>query len=98
PVDLGGLTPFRREVLAVTAGIPFGEVRSYTWVAEAVGRPNAPRAVGAALAANPVPLIIPCHRVVRRSGDPGGYAFGAATKVALLAAEGVTAFESVGQR
>lgn len=88
-VDLGGLTPFQLDVLAATREIPPGETRSYRWVAERIGRPRAVRAVGSALAANPVPLVIPCHRVTRSDGTTGQYALGAKAKVALLAAEGV---------
>lgn len=88
-VDLSRLSAFGRAVLTVTAEIPFGQVRSYTWVAEQVGRPGAVRAVGSALARNPVPVVIPCHRVVRSDGRVGEYAFGAACKRALLEREGV---------
>ena len=88
-VDLAGCTPFQRDVLAATRTIPPGEVRSYRWVAERIGRPGAVRAVGSALAANPVPLVIPCHRVTRSDGTTGRYLLGAEAKVALLEAEGV---------
>ena len=93
-VDLRGLTPFQADVLAVTRTIPPGETRTYAWVAEQVGRPRAVRAVGSALAANPVPLVIPCHRVTRSDGTTGDYALGAEAKVALLAAEGVAVARS----
>ena len=89
-VDLAGLTPFQREVLAATAGIRRGEVRPYGWVAATIGRPAAVRAVGSALAANPVPFVIPCHRVVRADGELGEYSGGASgLKATLLAREGV---------
>jgi len=68
------LTPFEWEVLAATLTIPLGETRSYQWVAEAIGRPKAVRAVGQALRKNPYPLIIPCHRVIKSDGDLGFYA------------------------
>lgn len=84
PVDLGRLAPFQREVLEAAQGIPFGEVRPYRWVAEAIGRPRAVRAVGQALGANPVPLIVPCHRVVPAGGGSGGYIFGGEVKERLL--------------
>ena len=67
--------------------IPFGEVRSYQQVAEAIGRPTAARAVARACAANPVALVVPCHRVVRTDGQEGGYRWGAERKAALLAHE-----------
>jgi len=91
PVDLSDCTPFEREVLAATAAIPYGEVRSYKWLAERVGRPGAARAIGNALHNNPVPVIIPCHRIVKSDGSLGGYAFGAAWKTRLLALEQATA-------
>ncbi len=88
--DLRGATEFERDVLLKTAEIPYGEVRSYSWIAREVGRPLAVRAAGSAIGRNPVPLLIPCHRVIRRDGHIGEYGLGGATaKRALLAAEGV---------
>ncbi len=83
-LDLRGTSPFQRDVLEVTAGIPPGETRPYGWVAGQVGRPRAVRAVGTALGRNPVPVLVPCHRVTRWDGSPGGYAFGSSVKEALL--------------
>lgn len=89
-VDLVGLTPFQRAVLAKTAEIPRGEVRTYSWIARQIGRPRAVRAVGSALARNPVPLVIPCHRVVRNDWRVGEYSGGGKeAKRAVLASEGV---------
>lgn len=88
-VDLRGRSPFEREVLAAAARIPAGEVRSYGWVAAVIGRPSAVRAVGSALGRNPVPLLVPCHRVVRGDGHVGDYVFGGDRKRTLLASEGV---------
>lgn len=88
-LDLDALTPFAREVLAVTARIPAGQTRPYGWVAREAGHPRAVRAVGTVLARNPVPLLVPCHRVVRGDGDVGQYLSGRADKVALLEREGV---------
>ena len=88
-VDLSGLSAFGRAVLMVTAEIPFGQVRPYAWVARQVGRPGAVRAAGSALARNPLPVVIPCHRVVRSDGRVGEYGFGAECKRALLEREGV---------
>lgn len=88
-VDLRGLSAFQRDVLLAVRAIPRGEVRPYAWVAARAGRPGAVRAVGTALARNPVPLIVPCHRVTRSDGAPGGYVFGAEAKERLLVAEGV---------
>ncbi|MBI3030473.1 MAG: methylated-DNA--[protein]-cysteine S-methyltransferase [Candidatus Rokubacteria bacterium] len=87
PVDLSAASPFHREVLAAARSIPFGEVRAYAWIAERIRHPRAVRAVGTALGRNPVPLIVPCHRVLRRDGGVGGYLFGTRVKDRLLALE-----------
>lgn len=87
PVDLDTLTEFEREVLRATRQIPRGQTRPYGWIAARIGRPKAVRAVGTAVGNNPVPLVIPCHRVVRSDGSPGEYVFGAAAKQRLLSAE-----------
>ncbi|MBI4572903.1 MAG: methylated-DNA--[protein]-cysteine S-methyltransferase [candidate division NC10 bacterium] len=84
PVDLSRLPDFERTALEVAAQIPYGEVRSYKWIAERLGKPDAARAVGNAMAGNPVPLIVPCHRVVKTDGGLGGYSFGLARKESLL--------------
>lgn len=89
-VDLSSCSSFQRSVLVATAAIPRGEVRTYGEIAEAIGRqPNAARAVGNALARNPVPLLVPCHRVVPTGSGIGNYAYGAERKAALLDREGV---------
>ena len=85
--DLRGLPPFTRAVLRITAKVPYGEVRSYEWVARKLGKPKAARAVGNALARNPIPIIIPCHRIVRSDGNIGGFALGTAWKKRLLTLE-----------
>lgn len=87
PCDLAHLPHFTRAVLRITAKIPYGEVRSYRWVAKKLGRPKATRAVGNALGRNPIPVVIPCHRVVRSDGGLGGYALGLAWKRRLLSLE-----------
>jgi methylated-DNA-[protein]-cysteine S-methyltransferase len=88
--DLRGLSPFERDVLMKALEIPRGEVRPYAWIAREIGRPRAVRAVGTALAHNPIPLFIPCHRVVRSDGVIGNYGLGGpANKRALLTWEGV---------
>ena len=81
------LTPFQWKVLATTTRIPLGQTRSYKWVAKAIGKPKALRAVGQALKKNPFPLIIPCHRVIQENGSLGGYAGGKKKKEALLRLE-----------
>ena len=89
-LDLSETTSFQQCVLEVVKGIPRGEVRPYSWVAREVGSPKASRAVGTALANNPVPLLVPCHRVVKNDGRVGNYAFGAGEKIRLLKLEGVS--------
>jgi O-6-methylguanine DNA methyltransferase len=88
--DLRGLTPFEQAVLRKTKQIPRGEVRPYGWVAREIGHPAAVRAVGTALANNPIPYFIPCHRVVRTDGQIGNYGGGGPeAKRAILTMEGV---------
>jgi O-6-methylguanine DNA methyltransferase len=89
-LDLRGHTDFERDVWHKALEIPRGEVRPYGWVAAEIGRPRAVRAVGTALGHNPVPLIVPCHRVVRSDGMIGQYSLGGPeNKRAILAAEGL---------
>ena len=90
-VDLSLVGPFERRVLEQLRRIPRGQVRTYRDIARAIGHPGATRAVGNACAKNPVPLIIPCHRVVRSDGGLGGYSLrgGVAVKRKLLEQEGV---------
>jgi methylated-DNA-[protein]-cysteine S-methyltransferase len=87
PLDLRLAAGFRRSVLAHLAEIGYGRTESYAEVAAAAGSPRAVRAVGTACATNPVPVVLPCHRVVRSDGSPGGYAGGPAAKRTLLALE-----------
>ncbi|WP_179756877.1 methylated-DNA--[protein]-cysteine S-methyltransferase [Kineococcus aurantiacus] len=87
PLDLTLASGFRRRVLDVLGGIPFGTTLSYAGVAGGAGSPRAVRAVGTACARNPLPLVVPCHRVVRSDGSPGEYAGGAAAKGRLLELE-----------
>ncbi len=89
PSDLVGLREFRSDVLAATAAIPWGETRTYGQIATMIGKQGAARAVGQALGRNPVPVLIPCHRVLG-TGWPGGFSPGLAIKQRLLALEGVT--------
>ena len=86
-VDLAGVPDFQGRVLAEASRIPFGEVDSYATLARRVGHPRAARAVGNALGANPVPVIVPCHRIIRGDGTWGHYAFGGSMKTALLRLE-----------
>ncbi|TFG44476.1 MAG: methylated-DNA--[protein]-cysteine S-methyltransferase [Gemmatimonadales bacterium] len=86
PLDVAG-SPFARAVWTSLQAIPFGETRTYAEVAASIGRPGAARAVGTACGANPVAVVIPCHRVVRADGSGGGYRWGLDRKRALLARE-----------
>ena len=89
-LDLRGHTEFERDVWLKALEIPRGEVRPYGWVAAEIGRPKAVRAVGSALGHNPVPLIVPCHRVVRSDGAIGQYSLGGpGNKRTILEAEGL---------
>jgi O-6-methylguanine DNA methyltransferase len=90
PVDLAAVPDFQRRVLEAARLIPFGEARPYAWIAARIGHPRAVRAVGTALGRNPVPLILPCHRVWRSDGGLGGYIFGAAVKDRLASLERAT--------
>jgi len=86
--DLESCTPFQEAVLAKTAAIPRGEVRTYAQLAAAVGRPKAARAVGQVMRTNPIPVLIPCHRVVRSTGALGNYSPRPELKHQLLLWEG----------
>ena len=79
---------YRREVLEALSGVPFGETVTYKDLAERTGHPKASRAVGTAMATNPIPIVVPCHRVLRTGGALGGYGGGLDTKVWLLRHEG----------
>ncbi len=81
------MTDFEKRVLKVVTKIPLGEVRSYKWVAQKVGKPKAYRAVANALHKNPFPLLIPCHRVIKSSQNSGGYALGIKLKKDLIKLE-----------
>lgn len=89
-LDLRGRTPFEIAVWMKALEIPRGEVRPYGWIAAEIGRPRAVRAVGTALAHNPIPLVVPCHRVIRSDGSIGQYSLGGpSAKRTILAAEGL---------
>jgi O-6-methylguanine DNA methyltransferase len=100
PVDLSSLGEFQRKVLEKCAEIPPGEIRPYGWIAREIGNPGAVRAVGTALGRNPVPVLIPCHRVVRTDGRIGNYAYGSPMKRELLEHEGLNpdAIETAARR
>ena len=90
PVDLGEASPLERKVYAAACRIPAGEVRTYGEIAREIGAPGAAQAVGAALGRNPVPIIVPCHRVLASGGRSGGFTApgGVATKFRMLEIEG----------
>jgi len=90
PLDISALKPFQKDVLALCADIPYGQIRTYGQIAAALGKSGSARAVGAALAANPLLMVIPCHRVVAADGRLTGYAGGLAAKQFLLELEGHT--------
>lgn len=89
PLDLSGATAFQRRVWLATRDIPYGETRSYGQIARQAGSPGAARAVGRAMATNPVPIVVPCHRVIGSDGDLRGFGGGLDLKRRLLEMEGV---------
>jgi methylated-DNA-[protein]-cysteine S-methyltransferase len=88
PVDMSAGTPFQRRVWRAILRIPYGRVRSYQWVAMRVGGRQYARAVGMALGANPVPIVVPCHRIISHDGSLGGFGCGLPMKRRLLKLEG----------
>jgi len=89
PLDISVGTEFQKTVWTQLREISFGQVRSYKWLAERIGKPKASRAVGNANGKNPIPIIIPCHRIIETNGGLGGFSSGIATKRKLLLHEGV---------
>ncbi|MBN2241551.1 MAG: MGMT family protein [Acidobacteria bacterium] len=87
-IDWSGFTRFQEKVSRALLEVPAGEVRSYAWLARRAGNPNAARAVGNAMAQNPIPFLIPCHRIVPASGGIGNYGLGKELKRELLKREG----------
>jgi len=88
PLDLSGATAFQRRVWLAVRDIPYGETRSYGQIARQVGSPGAARAVGRAMATNPVPIVVPCHRVIGSDGNLRGFGGGLDLKHRLLEMEG----------
>ena len=91
PVDMSAGTPFERKVWRAIIRIPYGRARSYQWVADRVGGKQYARAVGMALGANPVPIVVPCHRIIAQDGSLGGFSGGLPMKRRLLRLEGTLA-------
>lgn len=88
PIDFRGIPEFQQSVLSTCATIPPGVVHPYGWIAEEIHNPGSVRAVGTALGRNPIPLLIPCHRIVKSDGSVGNYAYGPEIKQQLLVREG----------
>ncbi len=88
PIDWSGMGEYQREVLRACYAIPYGEVRTYNGLARETGRPKAARAVGRIMASNPIPIVIPCHRVIGSNGSLTGYGGGLDVKARLLKMEG----------
>jgi methylated-DNA-[protein]-cysteine S-methyltransferase len=97
-LDLQATTTFTRRVLAAVSEIPLGQVQTYDDIARALGSPRSARAVGQALAANPLPILIPCHRVVKKHGEIGDYIGGRAWKQFLLGLESDQLDLAIGRR
>lgn len=89
PLDLRLVTPFQKSVLEAAAGVPFGQLVSYSELAGRIGKPEARRAVGGALGKNPIAIVIPCHRVIAADGTLGGYTGGLDIKRKLMEIEGI---------
>ena len=89
PLDFSGITPFTQAVLVATEQVPFGHLSTYRQIAESIGQPTATRAVGNALGRNPLPVVVPCHRIIRSDSTIGGYTGGLHIKQVLLKLEGV---------
>jgi len=88
-IDISGESQFTQKVLRELRKIPYGKVRSYLWIGKRMGHAMAARAVGQAVGRNPIPIIIPCHRVIREDGSLGGFSLGEEIKKRLLLLEGV---------
>jgi methylated-DNA-[protein]-cysteine S-methyltransferase len=87
PVEFTGVSDFVKQVLNITYLIPYGEIRTYKWIAEKIGKEDSCRAVGIALSKNPIPVIVPCHRVIQSDGEIGGFTYGLKWKIKLLRLE-----------
>jgi|DewCreStandDraft_4_1066084.scaffolds.fasta_scaffold15010_5 methylated-DNA-[protein]-cysteine S-methyltransferase len=87
PVEFLGVSDFVKQVLNITYLIPYGETRTYKWISDKIGSEDMSRAVGTALSKNPIPVIVPCHRVIQSNGEIGGYSYGLKWKIKLLQLE-----------
>ncbi len=98
PVDLSSGTPFQRQVWRTLLRVPYGKLRSYQWVASRVGGRVYARAVGNAVGANPVPILVPCHRIIAQDASLGGFSGGLTTKRKLLKLEGTLSYVKPSRR
>jgi methylated-DNA-[protein]-cysteine S-methyltransferase len=96
PLDFSKGTPFQRQVWRILQRVPYGKLRSYQWVATRVGGRHYARAVGNAVGANPLPIVIPCHRIVAQDATLGGFSGGLPTKRKLLTLEGTWRYVKAG--
>lgn len=92
-VDFLSGTLFERKVWSILQTIPYGKCVSYQWVGKMLGKQTASRAIGNAIGKNPVPILVPCHRVIRKDGTLGGFSSGIPTKKILLSIEGCTSYK-----
>jgi len=97
-LDFQEASDFQQRVWSLVRDIPWGEVRSYSWVAAMLGLPDSVKAVGQALARNPFPIVVPCHRVIRKDGNLGGYSGGVELKGRLLRLENCDVLDISGKR
>jgi O-6-methylguanine DNA methyltransferase len=97
PLDLSRGTPFQRRVWRVLQRVPYGKLRSYQWIASRIGGRHYARAVGSAVGANPLPVVIPCHRIVAQDASLGGFSCGLPMKRKLLRLEGTLQYLTVRQ-
>lgn len=96
PLDLSSGTSFQRQVWRTLQRVPYGKLRSYQWIAARVGGPQYARAVGNAVGANPIPIMIPCHRIVAQDATLGGFSGGLPMKRKLLSLEGTLRYLNAG--
>ncbi len=97
PLDLSRGTTFQRRVWRTLQRVPYGKIRSYQWIADRVGGPRYARAVGNAVGANPLPIVVPCHRIVAQDASLGGFSCGLPMKRKLLALEGTLRYLKPGR-
>jgi len=95
-LDLADATPFQGVVWQFVRSIAYGQTRSYAWVAQQIGKPQGARSVGQAMAKNPLPIVVPCHRVIGSNGELGGFSYGLEMKQRLIQMEALKMWNSEG--